>query len=82
MRIALAYKGLEFEPRYVSLPKMEHHAADYSDLNPQRLVPLVVDGGRRYIQSMATIEYLDEAYPEPPLMPRDINDRAYVRAIS
>jgi maleylacetoacetate isomerase len=31
---------------------------------------------------MATIEYLDEAYPEPPLIPRDINDRAYVRAVS
>ena len=42
----------------------------------------VIDGGRRYIQSMATIEYLDEAYPEPPLMPRDINERAYVRAVS
>lgn len=82
LRIALAYKGLDFEPHYVSLPKMEHHAADYRDLNPQKLLPLVIDGGRRYIQSMATIEYLDEAYPEPPLMPRDINERAYVRAVS
>lgn len=82
LRIALAYKGLDFEPHYVSLPKMEHHAADYRDLNPQQLLPLVIDGGRRYIQSMATIEYLDEAYPEPPLMPRDINERAYVRAVS
>jgi maleylacetoacetate isomerase len=82
LRIALAYKGLDFESHYVSLPKMEHHAADYRDLNPQQLLPLVIDGGRRYIQSMATIEYLDEAYPEPPLMPRDINERAYVRAVS
>jgi maleylacetoacetate isomerase len=82
LRIALAYKGLDFESHYVSLPKMEHHAADYSALHPQRLLPLVVDRGRRYIQSMATIEYLDEAYPEPPLMPRGIDDRAYVRAVS
>jgi hypothetical protein len=50
MCIALAYKGLAFEPHYVSLPKMEHHTADYTELNPQRLVPLVIDGGRRYIR--------------------------------
>jgi maleylacetoacetate isomerase len=82
LRIALAYKGLDYEPHYVSLPKMEHHATAYQALNPQQLLPLLIDGGRRYTQSMAIIEYLDEAYPEPPLMPHDIEGRSYVRTVS
>lgn len=82
LRIALAYKGLAYEPLYVSLPKMEHHAPAYCAINPQRLLPLLVDDTHSYIQSMATIEYLDERYPEPPLIPQDIRSRAYVRAVS
>jgi maleylacetoacetate isomerase len=82
LRIALAYKGLSYEPHYVSLPKMEHRDPAYLALNPQGLLPLLVDDGRGYTQSMAIIEYLDEAYPEPPLIPKDIHSRAYVRAVS
>jgi len=82
LRIALAYKGLAYEPHYVSLPKMEHRAPAYCALNPQQLLPLLVDDAHNYIQSMATIEYLDESYPEPPLVPKDIRSRAYVRAVS
>ena len=44
LRIALAYKGLDYEPHYVSLPKMEHRDPAYLALNPQGLVPLLVDG--------------------------------------
>jgi maleylacetoacetate isomerase len=82
LRIALAYKGLDYEPRYVSLPKMEHRTEAYFALNPQGLLPLLVDGGHGHIQSMAIIEYLDETYPEPRLLPKDIRSRAYVRAVS
>jgi maleylacetoacetate isomerase len=82
LRIALAYKGLAYEPHYVSLPKMEHRDPAYRALNPQGLVPLLIDGGHAYIQSMAIMEYLDETYPEPPLIPRDIRARAYVRTVS
>jgi maleylacetoacetate isomerase len=83
LRIALAYKGLSYEPHYVSLPKMEHRNAAYRALNPQGLLPLLIDeDGGSYIQSLAIIEYLDEKYPEPPIIPRDIGDRAYVRAVS
>lgn len=82
LRIALAYKGLDYEPRYVSLPKLEHRDPSYMALNPQGLVPLLIDDGRHYVQSLATIEYLDESYPDPPLMPKDIEGRAYVRAVS
>jgi hypothetical protein len=82
LRIALAYKGLDYEPHYVSLPKMQHRDPSYRDLNPQGLVPLLIDGDRSLIQSMAIIEYLDEVYPNPPLMPKDVDGRAYVRAAS
>jgi maleylacetoacetate isomerase len=82
LRIALAYKRLEYTPHYVSLPKMEHRTASYRALHSQGLVPLLIDGGRSLIQSMAIIEYLDEIYPEPALMPADAPGRAYVRAVS
>ena len=82
LRIALAYKRLNYEPHYVSLPKMEHRMPSYRDINPQGLVPLLVEGGRSLIQSMAIIEYLDEVYPDPPLMPKDPIGRVYVRSVS
>jgi maleylacetoacetate isomerase len=83
LRIALALKGLSYESRYTSLPKMAHKEAAYLEVNPQGLVPtLVDDAGRAFTQSMATIEYLDEKYPEPALLPKDAEARWYVRALS
>jgi maleylacetoacetate isomerase len=82
MRIALACKRLAYEPQYVSLPKMQHREAVYRDLNPQGLVPMLVEDERPLIQSLAIIEYLDEIYPEPALIPKDPQERAYVRAFS
>ncbi len=82
LRIALAYKGLAYEPHYISLPKMQHREASYRDLNPQGLVPLLIEDGHSYIQSLAIIEYLDEIHPAPPLMPKNAQERAYVRAFS
>lgn len=82
MRIALACKRLDYEPHYVSLPKMQHREAAYRDLNPQGLVPMLVEDERPLIQSLAIIEYLDELYPEPALIPKDVPERAYVRAFS
>ena len=83
LRIALAYKGIAYEPRFVSLPKMEHHAPAYLDKNPQGLVPALVDeAGRVFTQSMAMIEYLDDIHPEPALMPKSAEDKWYVRAVS
>jgi maleylacetoacetate isomerase len=83
LRIALALKGLEWEPHYVSLPRMEHRAEGYMALNPQGLVPaLIEDDGTLFAQSLAIIEYLDEKYPKPPLLPGTPVERAYVRALS
>ena len=83
LRIALGYKGLAYEPRFVSLPKMEHQAADYLEKNPQGLVPAMVDeAGRVFTQSMAMIEYLEDIHPKPPLMPKGAEEKWYVRAVS
>lgn len=81
LRIALAWKGLAYEPHYVSLPGMQHRAEGYLAVNPQGLVPSLVDeAGRVFTQSMAMIEYLDDRHPTPPLMPVGAEDKWYVRA--
>ena len=82
MRIALACKRLAHKPHYVSLPKMQHREAAYRDLNPQGLVPMLIEDERPLIQSLGIIEYLDEVYPEPGLIPKDPLERAYVQAFS
>ncbi len=82
MRIALNLKGIAYEPEYVSLPNREHHEPGYAAINPQRLLPALVDGEAVLIQSLATMEYLEETHPEPPLLPTGAADRAYVRAIA
>ena len=82
LRIALNAKGLAYTPEFVNLPKMQHRDPAYMAKNPQGLVPALLDGGHLVTQSLAMLEYLDERYPEPPLMPSDIDERAYVRALS
>ncbi len=82
MRIALNLKGIAYEPEYVNLPGMEHHEPGYAAVNPQRLLPALVDEDTVLIQSLATMEYLEETHPEPALLPRAPVARAYVRAIA
>jgi maleylpyruvate isomerase len=82
VRIALNHKGLEYEPALVSLPKGEHLEAKYKAVNPQGLVPALQDGKHLLTQSLAIIEYLDEAHSGPKLLPEGPLDRAYVRALS
>jgi maleylacetoacetate isomerase len=84
VRIALNLKGLAFENLPVHLVKDggEQHSAEYRALNPQGLVPLLVDGDQRIGQSLAIFEYLDEIFPLPPLLPDDPVDRARVRSLA
>jgi maleylacetoacetate isomerase len=82
VRIALAYKGIAHEAAYVSLVKAEHQGDAFRGVNAQGLVPALEDGGNVFIQSLAIIEYLDERHSEPPLLPKDPVERAYVRAVS
>lgn len=84
VRIALNIKGLEWQPVPIHLLRDggEQHGEPYRALNPQGLVPLLVDGDERIAQSLAIIEYLDETHPEPPLLPRSAANRARVRALA
>jgi len=82
VRIALNLKKLKYETAPIHLRRNDQTTADYLAVNPQGLVPALVDGGRTLIQSLAIIEYLDETYPEPPLLPSSAADRARVRALA
>jgi maleylpyruvate isomerase len=84
-RIALNLKGLSCEMTAVHLAKDGGHnrRPDYRAVNPQMKLPaLELSGGEVLIQSMAIIAYLDEVYPEPPLLPVEALARARVRAIA
>lgn len=83
VRMALNLKGLDYEIRPVHLVRNggEQFTDDYTALNPQQLVPTLVDGDTVLTQSMAMLEYLEERHPEPTLLPADSVERARVRAI-
>ena len=83
VRIALNLKGVAPERASVHLRRGAQRAEDYLTMNPQGLVPaLVTDSGDVLTQSLAIIEWLEESYPQPPLLPRDAPGRARVRALS
>jgi maleylacetoacetate isomerase/maleylpyruvate isomerase len=83
VRIALALKGLPYEYVPVHLVKGQHNEAPYQAMAPAGLVPaLVLDTQETLSQSMAIIEYLDEVYPQPALLPPDPIGRAHVRALA
>lgn len=81
-RIALNLKGVDYDSRPVNLAEGAQKSAEYRALNPQGLVPLLEIDGLRLAQSLAIIVYLDQRYPEPPLMPRDPADGAHVRSLA
>jgi len=82
-RIALNLKGITAEYAFVHLLKEggQQHAASYKTINPQELIPTLVDDGHAISQSLAIIEYLDEVKPEPPLLPGSAAARARVRGL-
>jgi maleylacetoacetate isomerase len=82
VRIALNLKGIEYKIVPVDLVEAEHRASDYQGRNPQMLVPFLEDGDTGIAQSQAIIEYLDERYEGPRLIPGDPAARARVRAFA
>ncbi|TNE61336.1 MAG: maleylacetoacetate isomerase [Alphaproteobacteria bacterium] len=83
VRIALGLKGLSYDYKAVNLKPGadEQRAPGYLALNPQGRVPYLVDGDISLGQSPAMLEYLEEAYPDVPLLPAGMRDRAYVRQL-
>jgi maleylacetoacetate isomerase len=82
VRIALHHKGIPFEVVPINLLAGEQLDARYRDVNPQGLVPTLVDGDRLFHQSLAILEYLEETHPSPPLLPTPPHERARVRALA
>ena len=82
VRIALNLKGLAYEDAFIHLRRGDQNAAHYRGVNPQGLVPALQIDGHTLIQSMAIVEYLDETYPLPALLPVDPAGRARVRALA
>jgi len=82
LRIALNLKGIEYDYVPVDLRTEEHLGASFKAVNPQQLVPALVTGDLTLIQSPAIIEWLEERYPTPPLLPAGPNERARVRAMA
>jgi maleylacetoacetate isomerase/maleylpyruvate isomerase len=83
VRIALGLKGLRTEKVSLDLLAGDQFAADYQELNPEGVVPTLIDGaGQPLVQSLAILEYLDEKYPDPPLLPQELRARAHARAIA
>ncbi len=82
VRIALNLKGVDYTSVPVDLLAGEQSAPDYRGVNPQGLVPALTDDGHVISQSLAIIEYLEEEYPEPALLPQDPWRRAHARSLA
>ncbi|WAC72720.1 maleylacetoacetate isomerase [Roseateles sp. SL47] len=84
VRIALKLKGLAYESIPVHLVRGggEHHQATFKALNPSELLPVLQTEGRVLTQSLSILEFLEERYPQPPLLPGSAEDRAFIRSLA
>ena len=82
VRIALNMKGLDYEQSSIHLAKGRQYAPEFSEISPQNLVPVLEHDGVRLYQSPAIIQYLDEKFPQPPLLPKDPVERNRVRSLA
>jgi GST-like protein len=77
--LALAEKGVEYESRYLDLLKFDQHQPEYLRINPDGTIPAMVHGDRVLTESTPMMEYIDEAFPGPPLRPNDPRERWRMR---
>ena len=82
VRIALNLKGVEYEQRPVNLLEGAQRSGDYRSLNPQGLVPMLEIDGHRLTQSLAIMGYLDQRFPNSPLLPAAAAERAHVLSLA
>lgn len=81
VRIALAHKGVDYEYRAINLLKQEQVSDEYKKLNPLGQVPALIVNENTLTQSISILEYLEEAFPQKPLLPKDLFKRAKVREV-
>ena len=83
VRIAMNLKGLDYDlvPVHLVRDGGEQHRPEYREVNPLGLVPALQHAGNTIVQSLAICEYLEELYPQVPLLPADAAERARVRAL-
>jgi maleylacetoacetate isomerase len=82
VRIALNLKGLKREDVFVNLDRGEQFKSEYKEQNPQAVLPTLYDGDAKLFQSVAILEYLEEKYPDPSILPKDLLARAWVRGFA
>lgn len=82
VRAALNLKGLAYTETSVDLQAGEQLQPAFHAINPQHLLPALLHDGRLLTQSMAIVEYLDECFPQPALLPADAAGRARVRSLA
>jgi glutathione S-transferase len=80
--LALEHKAIPYDLKVLSFDKGETRAPAFRAINPRGKVPTIVDEGYALWESTVILEYLDEAYPERPLLPKDLQGRATVRRIA
>jgi maleylacetoacetate isomerase len=82
VRIAMNLKGIAHEDTYLHLEKGDQFDPAYRAVNPQMVVPTLIDGDVRLFQSLAILEYLEEKHPQPSLLPKDAAARAWCRGFA
>jgi maleylacetoacetate isomerase len=83
VRIAMNLKGIDREEIMIDLMAGAQHRPDFRAINPQGVLPVLIDGdGPPLFQSLAILEYLEERFPEVPLLPADARGRARVRGLA
>jgi maleylacetoacetate isomerase len=82
VRIALNLKGLSYDIESKHLRRLDHRTAEFLNVNPQGLLPVLEHDGQYFAQSIAIIEYLDEIQPNPALLPTSPAARAIVRSMA
>ena len=80
-RIVLAEKGLQYEKVTIDITKGEQKKPEYLAVNPYGKVPALQDNGTTVYESSIVMEYLNDKYPSPPLMPADAGQRARARVL-
>jgi glutathione S-transferase len=79
VRVVLAEKNLPWTNHHLSLARGEHLTTEFKKMNPRGVVPVLVHDGHAIVESSVICTYLDEVFPNPPLMPRDPLERATMR---